>query len=251
MIRGLEAFTNAFRECCDSYVLIGGVACTLIMETLSIPFRATKDLDIVLCIENMNADFGNIFWEFIRNGEYAIQEIENGKKCFYRFSKPKRESWPFQLELFSRLPDSMILTKNNNLTPIPLNDTVSSLSAILLDEDYYSFIRQNKNIVNGLSVASAECLIVLKAKAFIDLQNRKLMGEQQVDSRNIKKHKNDIVRLFASLPINKRVQLPEKLRLDMRIFAERMDQEDIDVKALNLPFSSSYFNDGIRQIFTL
>lgn len=32
----------------DQYVIIGGTACDLIMENEELPFRATKDIDIVL-----------------------------------------------------------------------------------------------------------------------------------------------------------------------------------------------------------
>lgn len=34
----------------DQYVIIGGTACDLIMENEELPFRATKDIDIVLIV---------------------------------------------------------------------------------------------------------------------------------------------------------------------------------------------------------
>ncbi len=251
MPKGLDLFREAFADYSDCYVLIGGVACTIVLDSIAIPFRATKDLDIVLCLENMNADFGRTFWDFIRQGRYAIQEMAEGKKCFYRFGKPEDESYPFQLELFSRQPDAIVLAKENNLTPIPLDETVSSLSAILLDSDYYSFIQQNKRIVTGLSTVSTECLIVLKAKAFMDLLNRKLVDEHSVDSRNIRKHRNDVARLFAGTTGNSSVEIPESLRTDMKDFMAQIDREDIDLKSLNLPFSPSDFISGMRRMFRL
>ena len=36
----------------DQYVIIGGTACDLIMENEELPFRATKDIDIVLIVES-------------------------------------------------------------------------------------------------------------------------------------------------------------------------------------------------------
>jgi hypothetical protein len=43
------------------------------------------------------------------------------------------------LELFSRLPDALDHAEGSELTPVPVDDEVSSLSAILMDDDYYAF----------------------------------------------------------------------------------------------------------------
>ena len=53
MIKGLETFRSAFREYSDSYILIGGAACNINLERAAIPFRTTRDLDIVLCVESL------------------------------------------------------------------------------------------------------------------------------------------------------------------------------------------------------
>jgi hypothetical protein len=41
------------------------------------------------------------------------------------------------LELFSRTPDALHLSDEAHLTPIPVDEGQSSLSAILLDDGYY------------------------------------------------------------------------------------------------------------------
>lgn len=73
MIEGLERFRDHFREFTDQYVLIGGAACDLAMEAAGLPFRATKDLDIVLCVEALDAAFVEAFWEFINEGGYIVK----------------------------------------------------------------------------------------------------------------------------------------------------------------------------------
>ena len=45
------------------------------------------------------------------------------------------------------------------------------------------------------------CLIPFKAKVWLDLKERKLNGDQ-VDSKNIKKHKNDVFRLALLITAN-------------------------------------------------
>ena len=69
MIKGIEIFKNTFSKFPDSYILIGGAACDVQLEQAGMPFRVTRDLDIVLCVESLTPEFGRTFWDFIRNGK--------------------------------------------------------------------------------------------------------------------------------------------------------------------------------------
>ena len=141
MVRGLDVFREYFADHADQFVLIGGTAATLAMEDAGLEFRATKDLDIVLHIEALNAAFGEVFWKFVEEGRYEIRQASNtGRPVFYRFQKPADERFPIMLELFCRAPDGIKLAEGSHLTPIPLEEAVASLSAILLDDEYYAFI---------------------------------------------------------------------------------------------------------------
>ena len=51
-------FKERFQGFENQYVIIGGTACDLIMENEELPFRATKDVDIVLIVESITAEFG-------------------------------------------------------------------------------------------------------------------------------------------------------------------------------------------------
>ena len=48
MVSGFTKFKERFQGFENQYVIIGGTACDLIMENEELPFRATKDVDIVL-----------------------------------------------------------------------------------------------------------------------------------------------------------------------------------------------------------
>ncbi len=72
-IRGLALFGQHFSCFRDQYVLIGGVASSLSMDEAGIPFRATKDLDIVLIIEALDNRFIAAFWAFVHKGGYQIR----------------------------------------------------------------------------------------------------------------------------------------------------------------------------------
>lgn len=51
MVPGLKSFRESFSDFADQYVIIGGAACDIYMESEDSFFRATKDLDIVLIVE--------------------------------------------------------------------------------------------------------------------------------------------------------------------------------------------------------
>ncbi len=224
MIKGLDIFRDHFAGFSGHYVLIGGAASDLIMDAAGVTFRATKDLDIVLCIEVLDKRFAEAFWSFIEAGGYQIQERSAERKLFYRFKKPADDSFPFMLELFSRNPDDLVLGEDSHLTPIPIAEDVSSLSAILLDEDYYQFLHKHKIEIDGIPVVTQECLIPLKVRAWLDLSARKEAGEK-VDSRDIKKHKNDVFRLFQIINPGQRVYIPEAVASDMLHFIDAISEE--------------------------
>lgn len=233
MVNGLDKFREHFAEFTDRYVLIGGTASAMAMEELGGEFRVTNDLDIVLCVEALDVEFAAAFWEFVRLGEYENRQKNTGKSLFYRFHNPTDKTFPAMLELFSRIPDAIDLPDGSHLTPIPVGDEVSSLSAILLDEDYYRFIHERKRVVHDLSVVGAECLIPLKGQAYLDLTARKEAGEK-VDSTDVKKHKNDIFRLFTVLDRNNSCALPVGIRDGLRRCVVRLRDEPIDLKSLGI-----------------
>jgi len=55
MVIGLDVWQAHFKDFPDRYVLVGGVACDLLMVDAGLPFRATKDLDVVLLVEVLDA----------------------------------------------------------------------------------------------------------------------------------------------------------------------------------------------------
>jgi len=234
MVKGLDLFKKHFANFQEKYVLIGGTACMLAMEEAGIPFRATKDLDIVLCVETLDKEFVFVFKEFLKQGGYQNRQQSTGKDVFYRFSSPVDKKFPAMLELFSRLPDTVKLDIEGHLTPIPLSESSTSLSAILLDDDYYHFIHSGKLEINGLPAIGATHLIPLKAKAWLELTAKRLANETAVNEKDIKKHKNDILRLHQLLSMDDHITLPLPLKSDLSEFLQRIEKDSIDLKTLDL-----------------
>ncbi|VFB15707.1 Uncharacterised protein [Urinicoccus massiliensis] len=66
MINGFIKFKERFHGFENQYVIIGGTACTLIMENEELAFRATKDIDIVLIVESITAEFLGSFGTILK-----------------------------------------------------------------------------------------------------------------------------------------------------------------------------------------
>lgn len=219
MVRGLEIFRQHFKDFTDNYVIIGGTACDIIIDNIGLTPRATKDIDIILVIEALSPEFVAHFWEFVKQGNYDVREKSEEDRKYYRFQKPQVEEFPFQIELFSRIPDLLDLDEGAHLTPIPVDTEISSLSAILMDDDYYNFTIQHSQFDNGIHLANTEALIGLKAKAFLDYKTRKENGEK-IDEKQLRKHKMDIFRLLLLLTPEDNFTIAESIKSDIANFVE-------------------------------
>ena len=235
MVRGTESFREWFSGYEEQYVLIGGTACDMLMSDEGLDFRATKDFDLVLIVEAIQPDFGKRFWEYIRAGNYEHRNKSSGTPQFYRFIHPTSPEFPAMIELFTRKPDTVLLPDDAFLTPLPLDDDISSLSAILLDDSYYEFMKQGRTVVSGVSVLDAQHLIPFKAKAWLDLSVRKAAGDP-VDSKNIRKHKNDVFRLSELLPREpvEALAVPASVMADIAEFLSLMEQEEVNLPQLGI-----------------
>lgn len=252
MVRGLDVFRKYFAGHADQFVLIGGTAATLAMEEVGLEFRATKDLDIVLHIEALSPAFGEVFWSFVEAGRYEIRQAsDTGKPVFYRFQKPGDERFPVMLELFCRAPDGIKLAEGSHLTPIPIDEAVASLSAILLDDAYYEFILAGRKEVDGLPCVGEDRLIPLKASAWLDLSERQAKGEH-VDTKNIRKHANDVIRLSQLLVPETRIPVAARIAEDLNRFLDGIEADrSIDPKSIKLNNTVAEIVERIAQAYEL
>ena len=235
MVRGIESFKKWFQGYEDQYVIIGGTACDLLMNEGGLEFRATKDIDLVLIVEAIDSKFGTVFWKYIESAGYEHCNKSTGEPQFYRFTKPVSRDYPMMIELFARKPEIIVLPDNAVISPIPLDDDITSLSAILLDDDYYEFLKQGRVKVSGVTILDAQYLIPFKAKAWLDLLDKQESGVH-VDSKDIRKHKNDVFRLTALIPHNPvpLSEIPDTVRADMKLFLDKMEHESIDLRQLGV-----------------
>jgi hypothetical protein len=227
MVKGLEKFKEYFAGFENNYVIIGGTACDIMLRDTDMRPRATNDIDMILVVEQMTPEFGNQFWDFITLGEYKTRQRKRGDKEpspeLFRFINPK-QGFPVQIELLSKYPDILGKPTNFHLTPIPIGEDISSLSAILMNEEYYIQTISNSIIEDGIRIANPLSLLCLKVKAFLNLSEDKKTNPN-IRSTDIKKHRDDAFKLLAMRidPLSP-IELPAKIKKNLGDFIRLMEQ---------------------------
>jgi hypothetical protein len=244
MVKGLDHFRERFRAYDDAFVLIGGAACDVWFTRQGLAFRPTQDLDIVLVIEVLDAAFVGAMRQYIAEGQYRLRHYTaDGPPVLYRFAKPEDDRFPKMLELFSKKPEALDLRDDQQIVPVATGSDAHSLSAILVNADYYELIRAHAEKVDGIAFATATALIPLKARAWIDLTQRKLAGET-IDADDILKHRNDVFRLAATLAATAGPALPAAIRSDLIAFLEAFPEDAAEWEAI-LASLKNTFGGGI------
>jgi hypothetical protein len=106
-------------------------------------------------------------------------------------------------------------------------------------------------LVDGVPVLDETVLIPFKARAFLDLSDRAENGEK-IDDKNIKKHRNDVLRLLQLLPGDAKIEMPQQIRDDLRKFLDVIEQDQkLDPKAFDVPMSREEAMGSLRSAYGL
>ena len=166
---------------------------------------------------------------FLFNNSFAF--------ALYRFTlQDERLDYPQKIELLSRHSDLLGEPSGYHIEPIPTDEDSHSLSAIIMDDDYYDFTIHHTDEIDGLLVANNKALIVLKANAYLNLLKEREAG-RQVNSKDIRKHRSDVLKLIAAgnypepQPVNSKIYASIRLFLD-EVYQHRQSLADaLDVPA--------------------
>ena len=246
MVVGMELFRDKLKGFEGCYTVIGGAACDILMSEADIDFRLTKDIDMILILEDKKAEFAKTFWEFIKEGEYKCGWKNSDEMHFYRFTEPK-SGYPVMIELFSRKP-GYHLDVEEGIVPIHIDDDTSSLSAILLNDEFYNFMLEGRKIVAGVSVLAENYIIPFKMYAWLDLKRRKEDGEH-VNERDYKKHKNDVFRLLQITNPDEKVSVSGLVRESVENFLGEIEKEQIRVEQLGLMITKEEAMELLKSIY--
>ena len=168
---------------------------------------------------------------------------------FYRFTEGKT-GYPTMIELFLRKP-GYHLEAEEGIIPVHIDDNTSSLSAILLNDDFYQFMMAGRRVVNGIGVLSAEHLIPFKMYAWINLLDRKRAGEH-VNEKDLKKHKYDVFRLLQIVTAGTKVISSGLVNESINKFIEeisKVDESEVRLMQMGLPFDRNQGIELLKMIY--
>ena len=245
---GIESFKAKFHDYSDCYTVIGGTACDILMAAEDFDFRATKDIDMIILLEDRYQEFAKVFWEYIKEGGYRCGWKQSEDIHFYRFTEPM-PGYPAQIELFSRKPDYH-LESDTTIVPIHISDDVSSLSAILLNDDFYTLMMKGRRVVDGICVLDAPYIIPFKMYAWLNLLNAKENGKH-VNERDLRKHKYDVFRLLQIVTIGDGIHVNGMVADTVRGFLEKLDPEPLNLRSIGLTFDKDQGVGYLKQLYKL
>lgn len=235
-MRGLQRFREYFSEYATQYVVIGGVAVHLLLEEYPVQARVTKDIDVVLIVEALDSNFVTRMWQFVFMGGYEPYCRSDCTPVLYRFMNPTDDSYPSMVELFSRRSLDHYYSPTQFVAPIKSETESFSLSAILLDDDYYRLALSGRFILEGIPILGPKEIILFKAKAFKDLVERR-KGGYHVNSDDIRKHRTDILRLATVVDAKPLNDIPDAVRSDILWFVDRLEVAPNDLRLLGVNVS--------------
>ena len=248
-MEGLEKFRDAFADFSDNYVIIGGTACSIAMQETVVRARATHDIDMIVIVENMTDAFANRFWQFVREAGYRPEKRrqeagEPVKYELYRFVDG-HVGYPEMIELLSRHPDALGEPKGLVVEPLPMDEDVSSLSAIIMDDEFYNFTIEHSRLTDGIRHADPVALIALKAKAYLNLMADKLAGKH-VNTKDIKKHRSDVMKNVVIME-DSQIEVPRSIAVCINDFVASI-RKDWDKLAEPLAKSLGEDTDFISEL---
>ncbi|MCL2650176.1 MAG: hypothetical protein FWD60_04010 [Candidatus Azobacteroides sp.] len=258
MVKGLEKFKEYFADFEDNYVIIGGTACDIALQDTDMRPRVTDDIDMILIIEKMTPEFGRRFWDFIVSGEYKTRQRKLDDKFskaeLFRFIHPKA-GFPVQIELLSKHPDVLGEPTGFHLAPIPVGKDISSLSAILMDEEYYNQTIEDSIIENGIRIANPLSLLCLKVKAFLNLTEEKKTNPA-VRNSDIKKHRDDVFKLLAMridpfMPVELPTAMKEGINNFIRLIELSLPNQSLQDSLQRTDTDIRGYLDIMKEIFGL
>ena len=161
---------------------------------------------------------------------------------------PKQPEYPVMIELFARPGNNVNLSATGHLTPLHIDDDISSLSAILLNEAYYRFLLNGKTSADGVSVLDAEHLVPMKMKAWLDLTEKSMQGIH-VNERDLRKHRQDVFRLYPLIREDILIPTPEEVRNDVKKFVDTIRTMPFDPGKIGLNINKDHVLDVYSRLY--
>jgi hypothetical protein len=242
---GLSHFQDYCKDLDDNYVVVGGFATIMHLDReFEGHGKATFDIDLVL-LTNNSVEMSQRIKQYINDGEYKIQIGEKDQYKYYRFIEPQKQNFAKEIELFASNENDLELEDLQRIIPVDPEEGLYSLSAIMLDPEYFEMIKNNVDKTNRAPCTNTQATIMLKMSAFYDLRSR--------DDKKWKKHRRDIVKLALLLTGEEQIKLTGRMKQDFDSFIKHLNDE-VDQKMIKsfgdgLPIDKEQIIEVMEQVF--
>lgn len=241
--RGLSHFQQYCKSLQEMYVVVGGFATVMLLdEGLGDGHgKATHDIDLVL-LTTSSIEMSQRIKQYVQEGKYEIQKGNKDQYHYYRFVKPEIEGFAKEIELFASNENDLKLDDSQRIIPIDPEEGLYSLSAIMLDPEYFEMIKNNVTMSVVAPCTNTQATIMLKMSAFFDLKAR--------NDNKWKKHRQDILKLSLLLTGEERLQMTGRMVEDFESFMTHLEK-DVDQKMIKTILNGMVTVDKEHTLETL
>lgn len=242
---GLGHFQDYCKDLDEHYVVVGGFATLMVLDSeLENHGKATFDIDLVLLTIN-STEMTKRIKRYVKEGGYKIQIDSKDQYRYYRFIEPQKENFAKEIELFASNENRLELDDEQRIIPVDAEEGLCSLSAIMLDPEYFEMIKNNVDKNHRAPCTNTQATIMLKMSAFYDLKNR--------GNKKWKKHRKDILKLVLLLTGVEEIKLAGRMQQDLDAFVKHLEQ-DVDKKMLKsiadkLPVEKEQVIEILQKVF--
>ena len=151
---------------------------------------------------------------------------DDDSTILFRFEKPGAGGeFPKKIELLTGIPDVEI-PDDIKIVHLSPDDEQYSLSAILLNDDYYNLVVNNGAVTaSGMPTVKPDVLALLKAKAHLNLLEEKAAG-RFISEHDATKHRNDVFQLAYIFRGRYEGELTSGIKSDMARFIEMYEENN-------------------------
>ncbi len=188
---------------------------------------------MVLLLKAKAPGFFTRFWEYIREGKYDLKRRADEETTkLFRFERPGAGmDFPKKIELLTGIPD-LEIPSDIRIVHLEAGDGRYSLSAILLQDDYYNLVvTGGAETRNGMPTVRPDVLAALKAKAHLNLLKEKRMG-LFVSAHDLAKHRNDVFQLAYLFRGRYEGELAQNVKKDMTEFLNLYSESNVEWKEI-------------------
>ena len=217
--------------------LIGGAAGRLMMNHAGVATEKAGDVPVALSLRVVSEDFAIRVEDLVRAGRYRNGRASVPASGLVQFIEPEAPHFPPLLEVLDR---SATVSLEADRTPSEHPNDMSTgavPAGPLMDEPTFAVLGTRLAAEDSPPILDERDLIPVKARAWMDLADRRLAGHA-MDRDAVRKPLREVFQLLALVPRSEPIHVPVTAQDDLVDFIVRQHcNPGIDLQAEGFAFS--------------